>query len=269
MPFVQPHLEPSARHTTGDALLDSLPEIDLSRCSVEEILEYQRRALVGDDVSTETVAMHGEEPAPDGTVPHPTDVREKADVSAEVATESPNQEHLGEHGPFIEADSGAGHPTDSDRAALHRIRDVRQRQGVSLRSVARMTGCDVRELRAEEESYDLSISQLRQWAAGLDVPVEELLVDPGISLSRPVLERARMVRLMKTAVAILEEAKTTGVQRMAQTMVDQLIEIMPELAEVNGWHTVGQRRSLEELGRVAERCISDDVFVARHHQDAG
>jgi hypothetical protein len=32
---------------------------------------------------------------------------------------------------------------------------------------------------------------------------------------------------------------------------------MPELKEVSPWHTVGQRRSLEELGRAAEQVIDD------------
>jgi hypothetical protein len=32
---------------------------------------------------------------------------------------------------------------------------------------------------------------------------------------------------------------------------------MPELAEVSSWHTVGQRRGLEEMGRIAEQTIAD------------
>ena len=44
-------------------------------------------------------------------------------------------------------------------------------------------------------------------------------------------------------------------------MKDQLIEIMPELADVGAWHTVGQRRSLDDLGCVFERRLSDDILL--------
>jgi hypothetical protein len=35
---------------------------------------------------------------------------------------------------------------------------------------------------------------------------------------------------------------------------------MPELQEVGPWHSVGQRRSLDEVGQVVERRIRDDFF---------
>ena len=34
---------------------------------------------------------------------------------------------------------------------------------------------------------------------------------------------------------------------------DQLVELMPELEGVSGWPSVGQRRTMEELGVAAER----------------
>ena len=64
---------------------------------------------------------------------------------------------------------------------------------------------------------------------------------------------------MKTAAAIHERSVTPGLKRMAETLVDQLVEIMPELKDVSPWHTYGQRRSLEEFGRVMERRCSDSV----------
>jgi hypothetical protein len=140
---------------------------------------------------------------------------------------------------------------------------VRLQQGVSLRSASRQTGTEVRKLRAQEdEGTDLRLSDLHKWSRALDVPIGELLVEPDAPLSRPVMERARMVRLMKTAAAIRERSGSEQIRRMAETLVDQLTEIMPELAEVGPWHNFGQRRSLDEYGRVAERPISDD-FV-RH-----
>ncbi len=146
---------------------------------------------------------------------------------------------------------------------MHRIRTVRRLQGVSLRSAARQIGLDVRRLRAQEnETNDLHISDLLKWQKALDVPVSELLEEPDTQLSRPVLERAQMIRLMKTAQAILERSTSTSIRRMAEMMVSQLTEIMPELKHVGAWHSVGQRRSLTELGRIAENTISTDHMIS-------
>lgn len=146
---------------------------------------------------------------------------------------------------------------------MHRIRTVRRLQGVSLRSAARQIGLDVRRLRAQEnETNDLHISDLLKWQKALDVPVSELLEEPDTQLSRPVLERAQMIRLMKTAQAILERSSSPQIRRMAEMMVNQLTEIMPELKHVGPWHSVGQRRSLNELGRIAEQTVSTDHMVS-------
>ncbi len=78
---------------------------------------------------------------------------------------------------------------------LHRIRTVRLQQGASLRSVARNSGVDIRQLRLQEqESTDVRLSDLHKWQKALDVPLAELLVEPDANLSQPVMDRARMVR---------------------------------------------------------------------------
>jgi transcriptional regulator with XRE-family HTH domain len=144
----------------------------------------------------------------------------------------------------------------------HRIRTVRLQQGASLRSVARNSGVDIRQLREQEqESSDLRISDLHRWHQALDVPLSELLVEPDSALSHPVLDRARMVRLMKTATAIRERSEAVGIRRMAQMLCEQLTEIMPELAEVGPWHDYGQRRGLDEFGRIVDRTIPDELLV--------
>ena len=144
---------------------------------------------------------------------------------------------------------------------LHRIRSVRLQQGVSMRTAARHTGTDVRQLRMQEdESADLRLSELHKWQDALDVPISELLVEPDSSLSPPVLGRSQMLRLMKTLKAIQQRAQTADIQRMASTACEQLAEIMPELSEVSPWHEYGQRRSLDEDGRIAERPLSDDLL---------
>lgn len=147
---------------------------------------------------------------------------------------------------------------DVDRP-LHRLAEVRRQQGLSLRSAARQMSTDVRTLRNEEGGEsDLKLSDLYRWQSVLGVPVAELLVESDSPLSRPVMDRARLVRIMKTVKAICESAKAEGTRRMAEMLQSQLVEIMPELKEVGPWHSVGQRRSLEEYGRAAERLLSED-----------
>ncbi len=151
--------------------------------------------------------------------------------------------------------------TSSESTKLHRLATVRKQQGLSLRSAARQMGVDIRSIREQEsETSDLRLSELYTWQQVLGVPLTELLEDPGTPLSRPVMERARMVRIMKTVKALVENAKTSSIKRLAETLIGQLVEVMPELEEVGPWHSVGQRRSLEEFGRAAERSLSDDLF---------
>ena len=148
--------------------------------------------------------------------------------------------------------------------ALHRIATVRLQQGISSRTVARQLGTDVREIRQQEEEHtDLNLSELYDWQRVLEVPIADLLVDPGTPLSQPIRQRAQLVRVMKSALSIREKATSPSLLRMAETLVHQLVEIMPELAEVSPWHSVGHRRSLEEYGRVVERRLPDDVFCIR------
>lgn len=144
---------------------------------------------------------------------------------------------------------------------VHQIAKVRRRQGISLRGISRQLKLSVREVKLqEEETADLTLSQLFAWQKALDVPIAELLVDSEAPLSTPVLQRARMVRMMKTVAAILDRGKTPAVRRLAQTLSDQFVELMPELAEVNAWHTVGQRRTTEEFGRIVERRFPSSLF---------
>jgi len=156
-------------------------------------------------------------------------------------------------------DSGVG--SDSAVRPLHRIKQVRCQQGMSLRSAARRTQMDVSEIRRlEKETSDVTLSTLYRFQRALEVPVASLLVDQDDPLSEPVQRRAQLVRVMKTAAALQEKAEDAPIQRLATMLIEQLIEIMPELKDVSPWHTVGQRRSLDEYGRIAEQPVSDDWF---------
>jgi transcriptional regulator with XRE-family HTH domain len=144
---------------------------------------------------------------------------------------------------------------------LHRIAEVRRLQGVTLRNVSRRLGISLAVVRRQEEpDHDLRVSDLLQWQKVLEVPIAELLVEGDGQLSGPVLQRSRMVKLMKTAAAIRERTEGTPAGRMVSMLIDQILELMPELADVAPWHTVGQRRTLDDLGRTARCMISEDVL---------
>ena len=69
-----------------------------------------------------------------------------------------------------------------------------------------------------------------------------------------------MLKIMKTARSIVDTAHDSPTRRMAENLVEQLLELMPELKDVAAWHSIGQRRSPNELGRTAERVLPDSFF---------
>jgi hypothetical protein len=75
-----------------------------------------------------------------------------------------------------------------------------------------------------------------------------------------------MVKIMKTAKSLLEAAGPGPTHRMAENLVDQLVSVMPELAAISPWPSVGQRRGLDEPGRIEERMVQN---LAVAFADAG
>lgn len=146
---------------------------------------------------------------------------------------------------------------------MHRIRDVRRLEGVSVRAVAAKFKIKVSEaMRRERPTYDMPLSELHEWGRVLEVPITELLTEASSELSEPIGRRARLVRVMKTACAILETSGEQRVHRLARRLIDQLLEVMPELAEVKAWHAVGERRRGDEPGVAAERTLPESLFMA-------
>jgi transcriptional regulator with XRE-family HTH domain len=144
---------------------------------------------------------------------------------------------------------------------MQQLGEARRRQGLSVRCVAQRLDKTVGDVRAqEEEQADITLSELYRWQAALEVPIEELLCDPQDGLSPRVLSRARLLRIMKTAMAIRRQARTEAERRLGRLLTEQLLELMPELKEVSGWPAVGHRRSAEEFGRIAENPVSDDFM---------
>jgi transcriptional regulator with XRE-family HTH domain len=145
---------------------------------------------------------------------------------------------------------------------LHRLGEARRQEDISRGNVARHLGVTVEEVRRQEcRTTDLPLSALHKWAKVLGLPVAELVEEPDDSLSTSLYHRAGLIRVMKTAMAILERTGSPQTKRLAQTMVDQLTEIMPELRGVGAWHVVGKRRRLDELGIAAQRRLPDETFM--------
>ena len=145
---------------------------------------------------------------------------------------------------------------------LHRLGEARRQENISRSNVARHLGITAQDVSRQEcNTTDLPLSLLHKWAKVLDLPVAELVEEPDVLLSKPLSHRSGLVRVMKTALAMLERAGDVQTKRLAQTMVEQLIEIMPELRGVTAWHAVGKRRRSDELGIAAVRRMSDDVFT--------
>jgi transcriptional regulator with XRE-family HTH domain len=153
-------------------------------------------------------------------------------------------------------------PAGNEKRSLHRIAEARRQQGISVRSAARRMGTSMDQVRRQEDPYcDLPLSDLYRWHEALEVPVVDLLIDSNTPLSEPVMTRARLLRIMKTVRAIKDSASVVSIHRFTTMLEQQLIEIMPELADVAAWHSVGQRRSPLEMGRTAERVFPDSFFT--------
>ena len=138
----------------------------------------------------------------------------------------------------------------------HRIRTIREREGISLKTVSRRSGIGMQRLRQEEdETRDLSLSQLYAWQQALRVPISELVVDAEAPLEEKIRLRAALLRLTRTAKTILREARNHTVNNLAHTMLNQIYEVMPEAASIGPWNEVGQRRSSRDLPRIVDQMV--------------
>lgn len=145
--------------------------------------------------------------------------------------------------------------------ALHQVGTLCQRQRLSVRTVASKWGVDASEIhRQQNESTDLTLSQLYRWQRMLGVPVTELLLDHDEPLSDTLRWRAHLIRAMKTVVLIQQTAREPRTQRLVATLIDQLTQIMPELAEVGPQQGSSARRGLNDLGRAVDYRLSEDTL---------
>ncbi len=185
-----------------------------------------------------------------------------------------------EHAAIGVSDSGIGCSTDTEYDTddgyeqaevesrdkrepriLNRIAEVRKQQGVSLRTVSRRTGLDVKTLREQEKpGYNLSLRQLLAWQQALDVPIADLVESDSDPLSRPVKERAQLVRIMKTAASIRELKSATRIRRLSQMLCEQLEQLMPELRDIGAWPQYGSRRGNDILSKILEQPVCTELI---------
>ncbi len=173
------------------------------------------------------------------------------------AARSANQAHTSELRAPVEPQERPDRPSAGAKC-YHRIAEVRQQQGLSLRTISRRTGLDVKELRRQENpATNLTLAQLHAWQKALEVPLVDLLEDESDLLSRPVKERAQMVRIMKTVVSLGEVCESNvRLSRLTTMLREQVLSLMPELSEIGGWPQCGSRRGPDVMGRIFHEPVA-------------
>lgn len=147
---------------------------------------------------------------------------------------------------------------------LQRVAAAREQQGFSLRTISRRTGMDLRTLRSHElPTTDMKLSELRAWQTALEVPLVDLIEDDLQPLSSPVKDRAMLVRIMKTVMAIKEAGGSPRIQRLADMLADQMISLMPELKEIGAWPQHGGRRT-SGSSRIVEQQVNTKMLGSGH-----
>jgi transcriptional regulator with XRE-family HTH domain len=155
-----------------------------------------------------------------------------------------------------------GQSLNGGQRALHRVSQVREREGISLQSISRRWKMEISRLRElENESTDLTLSQLYQWQQVLEVPVSELLVELDQPLSAPVLRRAQMIRLMKTAVTIAHKTRSSTINQLAKMLMDQLVSMMPELERVGPWQDEPNELRRDRVCAIGDLTTDNELNV--------
>jgi transcriptional regulator with XRE-family HTH domain len=144
---------------------------------------------------------------------------------------------------------------------LHRIRDIRAQQEVTLRAMARKMHVPMREVRAQEDpTCDLPLTALYRWQQALRVPAAEILVEPGDNLSSPVNVRARLLRMMKTIVTILDKPQPERTANLLENLRNEILAVMPEIENIDRWHGSSSTRSADDIAAAVLRQIDEELL---------
>lgn len=152
-----------------------------------------------------------------------------------------------------------GNHTDSQ--PLHRIREIRAQQEVTLRALARKMHVPMREIRAQEDpSCDLPLTALYRWQQALRVPASEILVEPGDKLSSPVNIRARLLRMMKTIITILDKPQPERTTNLLENLRNEILAVMPEIENIDRWHGSNATRGADDIAAAVLRQIDEELL---------
>ena len=150
--------------------------------------------------------------------------------------------------------SGGGRP-------LQRLAEVQREQSVSDRTMASRLRLTLEGLRRQQSpTCDLLLSQLYRWQEALDVPIADLLVEPGPALAPVVERRARLVKMMKTVRSLQLAANTPNIGALIEHLAEQLVALMPELVHIDSWPIVGKRRTSGDIAPIEERLVPDSAL---------
>ena len=144
---------------------------------------------------------------------------------------------------------------------LHRLREIRAQQDVTLRALSRKMHVPMREVRAQEDpACDLPLTALYRWQQALRVPAAELLVEPGDKLSSPVNVRARLLRMMKTIVTILDQPQPERTANLLQNLSNEILAVMPEIENIDRWHGSSNSRGADDMAAAVLRQIDEELL---------
>ncbi|MGI9428698.1 MAG: hypothetical protein ACR2NM_08580 [Bythopirellula sp.] len=121
-------------------------------------------------------------------------------------------------------------------------------------------------MKAIDPTNDMKLSELYQLQAALRVPASELLAASYDGLPPEILQRTRLLRMMRTVRSIQEISTEDRIQTLAMRLVEKLTEIMPELEGVSAWPIKGQPRKSHELGAIACNVVPLELLhtVSEH-----
>ena len=161
-------------------------------------------------------------------------------------------------------DTGIGSTISREKESvkpLHRLREIRNQQDISIRSLSRRMNVTASEVRMQEDpQFDLRLSTLYRWQQALGVPASELLVEPNDGLSAPIQLRARLLRMMKTIATILDQPQSDRTTRLIENLKNDILEVMPEVEDVDRWHGSSSDRS-GDIAAAVLRQIDDAFFL--------
>lgn len=142
-----------------------------------------------------------------------------------------------------------------------RLRQVRIREGITVRTIARRLRMSTLEYEGwESAGHELTVNELLACRDALEVPVDELL-----GLEESVPDRANVLRAYKSAMTLWDTCDKKNQRIILSRLISDLEKTMPEVKglrragndSVKSWPAFGHRRGPNELGRIAEFPIPD------------